>query len=99
MSSDTTKHKHCAELKQLLEYFYISQMGIKHAIKNAWLSLLCVQVHNSCTEYFNNFSLTNSTQDIIVTKFILISHVINYTIAKGLAAWHRENVASIFTCK
>lgn len=54
---------------------------------------------SSCTEYFNNFSLTNSTQDIIVTKFILISHVINYTSANALAARQRENVAAIFTCK
>lgn len=99
MSSDTAKHKHCAELKQFSDYFYISQMGIKHVIKNAWLLLLCIRAHNSCTEYFNNFSLTNSTRDVIVTKFILISHIINYTIANGLAAWHRENVASIFTCK
>lgn len=74
-------------------------MGIKHVIKNAWLLLLCIQVYGSCTEYFNNFSSTNSTQDIIATKFILISHVINYTSGNALAAWQRENMASIFTCK
>lgn len=87
MPLDTTKHKkHYAEPKQFSEYYSISQMGIKHVIKNAWLLLLCIQVYCWCTEYFNNLFPTNSTQNVIVNKFILISHVINYTSGNAPAA-------------
>lgn len=61
MSSDTTKHKHCAELKQFLEYFYISQMVLNMQLK----------MHDY--DYFV-FKFTIAVLNILITSLSQIAH-------------------------